>query len=351
MNTWIKATAGNIVTERKRSALFGGLKLEYYLVLDYLKGSYRQNKTPRPRMIQLEPTRKCNLNCSMCLRNDAADGSSMKYEFFKEIMTRDFQYHHFLLLYGQGEPFLAEDIFRMIRFERDNGNYVTTVTNGTVIDNEMCRKIVQSGLNTLRISIDGASERTYTAIRKGVDFDRIVSNIESLSRHIRGARAKTKLALTFMALKDNYRDMPELVRLASQFKIGYLEIKDLPPYVDSSVKPLSVEIEEDRHLKEDLQTTVGKLRDAARKHHIKLIMTKFHCLYKKGKCRNPWFKTFITWDGKVKLCSKLFASASLAMGDLKRSTFEEIWNGSHYNSARTMLKEGEAPSEACKTYF
>jgi MoaA/NifB/PqqE/SkfB family radical SAM enzyme len=345
------AGISNLVRERKRSALFGGSKLELGLVFDYLKIKCGAPSPPKPRMIQIEPTRRCNLDCTMCLRRSGESASSMGIDFFKRIISRDFAYPHFLLLYGQGEPFLAGDLFEMIRYERSRGNFVTTVTNGTIIDREVCREIVRSGLNVLRVSLDGAGEETYNGIRRGADFNRVIGNIEFLSQFLRSAGSRTRLALTFMALRSNYRDMPRMVRLASRMGIRYLEIKDLPPYADSPVKPLAVEMEEDGHLGEDIERTVSETKEAARTAGVGVVMTKFHCLNRNGRCLNPWFKTFITWDGKVKACSKLFAPSSEAMGDLGESTFDDIWNGHLYACVRKSVREDLVPFEECRRIF
>lgn len=347
-----RGAAGKIsgfISERSRSVLFGGRALELYCVLDYVRSGGRGRRPRRPRLIQIEPSRACNLNCSMCLRSMDGSGSSMSFEFFKKIISRDFDYRHFLLLYGQGEPFLAGDLFKMIRYERSRGNFVTTVTNGTIMDDGIIGEIVRSDLNVLRISLDGADGRTYGAVRHGADFNRVMGNIERLAGFMNERRAHPTLALTFMAMKENYRDMPEMVRLASRLGIEYLEIKDLPPYADSPVKPLSVEMAEDGRLREDIARTVRELKKEARENRVKLIMTKFHCESGAGDCMNPWYKTFITWDGKVKVCSKLFASSVPAMGDLGRTAFDEIWNAPLYGTVRAKIRRGAVPFGECRT--
>ena len=339
------------INERRRSVLFGGTKLELFLILDYLRAKVAPNKVPKPRMIQLEPTKNCNLSCYMCIRKDVSENASMSLALFKKIITRDFHYRHFLLLYGQGEPFLVQDLFKMIRFERDLGNYVTTVTNGTIIDRDICQKLVDSELNMLRISIDGASAATYDSVRKGANFSEILENVDFLVCYLGKKRVKPRLAITFMALKENYHDMPGMVSLASDLGIPCLEIKDLPPYCDSPIKPLCVEIEKDPELKHDVQETVRKLEVEARRRNICVIRTKLHSLGRTWKCMNPWFKTFITSEGKVAVCSKLSTSPSLVVGDLTRSAFDEIWNGPAYGAVRNSLNAGCAPFEACRTVF
>ena len=348
MNKRIGANIGPFIRGRNRSILFGGPALELRLVVDYLRTASNRAAPPRPRMVQIEPTRECNLSCSMCIREGPPGGATMSLELFRTIVSRDFAYPHALLLYGQGEPFLSGDLFEMIRLERDAGNFVTTVTNGTLIDRSMCSELARSGLNVLRISLDGATAATYCGVRRGGDFDRVMGNLELISQHAREWRAGPKLALTFMALKENCRDLPEMVELASRLGIRYLEIKDLPPYADSPLKPLSMEMASDNGFRDDLQGIIGETKKRARRRNVTLIMAKFHCVFGSGTCLNPWFKTFITWEGNVTVCSKLFDPAAAGMGDLSNSTFEEIWYGDPYRSVRAKVRNGAIPFEGCR---
>ena len=162
-------------------------------------------------------------------------------------------------------------------------------------------------------------------------------------------RAAPVLALTFMAMRENYRDMPEMVRIAARLGIDLLEIKDLPPYADSPVTPLSVEMAGDELLRADIERTVTLMRRRAGELGVRLVTSKFHCVSGAGDCLNPWYKTFVTWDGKVKVCSKLFASSVPAMGDLTEETFDEIWSGPRYGAVRERFLRGEAPFEECRT--
>ena len=79
------------------------------------------------------PSASCIVACSQ--RAASVDGTNVfsgpysgtlcpRRPNVQNIVERHFDYRHFLLLYGQGEPLLCRDLFEMIRYERARGRYV-----------------------------------------------------------------------------------------------------------------------------------------------------------------------------------------------------------------------------------
>lgn len=80
-----------------------------------------------------------------------------------ELSTLGVRYVHFC----GGEPFLRKDILDIIHFAKSKGFICDTVSNGYLIDNELARNIVLSGLDILDISIDSADRTLNDRIRGG----------------------------------------------------------------------------------------------------------------------------------------------------------------------------------------
>lgn len=335
--------------ERARARIFGGRRLEIDLALDYLRMRRDPLRPPKPRMIQIEPTRRCNLSCIMCLRTGRANpDGEMSFDVFRSLIERDFNYRHHLLLYGQGEPLLCKDLFKMIRYERRRGNFVVTVTNGTLLGEDAGRELARSDLNILRVSIDAATDATYGKVRRGATLGQVVRNVASLKRALSETRAKTELAVTFMALKENYREIPEMVKLTRQMGVPTLEIKELPPYADSSMEPLSIAARRDPALARNIQGAMAEAREGAKKCGVFLITSRFGRAAGMGRCMNPWFKTYVGADGSVTPCSSLCFSPEAVLGHLPDDRFEAIWLGEAYRQIRKSLLEGEIPFLRCR---
>jgi organic radical activating enzyme len=107
--------------------------------------------------ILLQISNRCNMNCRVCI-NSTPDG---KFDF-SELRVEDIKYilerigRNKKVCFTGGEPTLNEDIFEFIRLTKDSGNIPVLFTNGIrLADFDYTKKLVQSGLKKLFLSIDG----------------------------------------------------------------------------------------------------------------------------------------------------------------------------------------------------
>jgi Predicted Fe-S oxidoreductases len=81
---------------------------------------------------------------------------------------------------GIGEPLLHRDIAKMVRYavNRDIAERIDIVTNGLCLNNSISNELADSGLTTLRISVNGLSESDYLKNTKTkIDFEQFITNI------------------------------------------------------------------------------------------------------------------------------------------------------------------------------
>jgi len=71
----------------------------------------------------------------------------------------------FTLVFGSGEPFMEPALFPICYRASSLGVATTCISNGTLIDAKMARRICSSGLKSLHLSLDGMRERTHDAGR------------------------------------------------------------------------------------------------------------------------------------------------------------------------------------------
>jgi len=64
-------------------------------------------------------------------------------------------------------------------------------------------------------------------------------------------------------------------------------------------------------------------------------------------CWKMWHSCVVTWDGKVVPCC-FDKDAHFVLGDLNKSTFEEIWKGDAYHQFRSSLLRSRSEIEICK---
>src|ERR1700684_3301075 len=133
-----------------------------------------------PVCLYLETTNRCNLLCTTCPRTfeTLEPEKDMSWELFTSIID---QYPKIarVVLHGIGEPMLVKELPRMVRYLKDRGVYVLFNTNGTLLNKNNGRAMIDSGLDELRVSLDASNRESYLAIRGKNYFDRILHNVRT----------------------------------------------------------------------------------------------------------------------------------------------------------------------------
>jgi radical SAM protein with 4Fe4S-binding SPASM domain len=119
-------------------------------------------------MIAWEVTRSCNLNCVHC-RAAANCGpypgelSTKKcFQLIDEIAAIS---SPVIILTG-GEPLLRPDIFDIAAYGTNKGLRVVMATNGTLVNPAVVKKMIESGIKRVSISIDGKDAQNHDAFRQ-----------------------------------------------------------------------------------------------------------------------------------------------------------------------------------------
>lgn len=121
------------------------------------------------RLLFWETTAGCNLECIHCRRLDVSrqlmkdDLTTQEALLFVRALAA---FAKPILVLSGGEPLFRPDIFQIAMHARDQGLTVALATNGTLIDERMAHAIVDSGIQRVAISIDGADETTHDSFRR-----------------------------------------------------------------------------------------------------------------------------------------------------------------------------------------
>lgn len=95
-----------------------------------------------------------------------------------------------------GEPLLHPNLYNMITYAVNNTkSKVTLTTNGMLLH----PGIIHTGLAMIDISIDAASEATYNKIRRGGDYNKVVSNVNAVIQN----KGDTKVYVSFVLQPSN----------------------------------------------------------------------------------------------------------------------------------------------------
>ncbi len=184
--------------------------------------------------VYVEPTTHCNLGCLTCVRNvwDEAMGY-MSGATFTRIMegVQDFPLPQKIFFGGFGEPLFHPQIVEMVSHAKGLGASVELITNGTLLDEKRARQLIAARLDVLWVSLDGATPESYTDVRLGATLSKVLENIERFRSLRPGVRIPTpEIGIVFVAMKRNYHDLPELLRLARKLGATRFMVSNVLPH-------------------------------------------------------------------------------------------------------------------------
>lgn len=101
----------------------------------------------------------------------------MPLERFRKIIDDINPYVSTVTICGRGEPLLHNNLCEMIRYASDRGLTTIISTNGTILNENIAKNLINSGLSVISFSSDGYNKETYDTIRVGSRFDKALNNI------------------------------------------------------------------------------------------------------------------------------------------------------------------------------
>lgn len=155
-----------------------------------------------PAYAVIEPASYCQLRCPACptgLRLGTRASASMSWERYKSVIDEVGDYLFRLDLYNWGEPLLHEQTPEFIQYAESKGIRVSVDSNLSVkLSDDYVRRVVKSGLERLVVSLDGATQETYSIYRRGGDISLVRENM------LRIRAAKNELGLSTPTVRWKY---------------------------------------------------------------------------------------------------------------------------------------------------
>ncbi len=263
-----------------------------------------------PLFLVVETINACNLRCAMCFRRTSSGGQAalMSMERYRAILAEAARHQcPSLSLNGNNEPLLDPHLVERVALARQSGFLDIRInTNAMLLTPEKSAALIDAGLTRLSVSLDAASSETYSRVRQGGDWDRVVANVESFLelRKRKGANLPL-LRCTFVRISENEHELDNFVR-TWQGRADYLSIQSYVPHTpDEAALRLH-------------PTQRSGLPDVT--------------------CSQPFERLVINAEGQVfPCCSPL--GEELPLGHLDHSSLEQIWHAEKSRCLRSMMKE------------
>lgn len=279
--------------------------------IDNIRNSYEGKASNQimPNIYIIEPTNNCNYSCSICPNRlySKSEKGFMSLELFSKIISQIAEYADLIQLFWIGEPLLHNDLCEMVRQAKIHTKAKVSIsTNGSYLSEEIVAQLVNSGLDDLIISLDGAeSNEIYGQIRRNGKLDSVKKNVKSILRY----SSSISITIKFILTNINKCEMQQFIE---QWKDYGVKIKIQCLYTWANQLP-------------ELNTFSDYLSPQLQNKRV--------------ACSDLWYKIAIHWNGKVSICCFDWSFKNV-FGDLTEDTIENVWNCSFINQLReSHLKE------------
>jgi radical SAM protein with 4Fe4S-binding SPASM domain len=286
-----------------------------------------------PISISFEPTTACNLGCPECpsgLKQFTRATGNLKSEFFKSTIDQLKNKLSYLTFYFQGEPYINTEFLNMVSYASGNGIYTATSTNAHFLDDDNSRKTIESGLDRLIISIDGATQEIYQSYRVNGDLEKVIEGTKNLLKWKKKLKSKTPhVIFQFLVVKPNEHQIDEVQKLAKELGVDEVKLKTAQVYDYENGNELIPTIDKYSRYKEE-EGGKFSIKNSLENH-----------------CWKLWHSCVFTWDGRVVPCC-FDKDAKHMLGDLKVDSFSQIWHGKPYQQFRESLLRTRSEIDICK---
>jgi len=177
-----------------------------------------------PKVLQCGFDVSCNLHCPSC-RNDIyiADCKERKtLNYFAEYLRKQIYPNVKKTIYAGGEPTISAVYDKIIFDKGTNIKEISVLSNGLCLTPTYVNKLEEQYDNIeIGVSMDGATKEIAEKLRRGINFEQWKSNMLYISK-LRKENRINLLGFTFVVQKDNYREMPDFVKMCLEFNADYI---------------------------------------------------------------------------------------------------------------------------------
>ncbi len=326
------------------------------LIINLFAYYFKKTKAGKcPSILTLQLSYRCNYSCIMCqkssLDKNVYSGNFVEMDFQKleRELRKSAKYISVLKITG-GEPLIYPDFERLIDLLNELNLKYTLLTNGSLFNDEIARKIIKNCIE-ISVSIDSADEEIYAFMRKGGELHIVENNLKMIHKFKTDAGKKTPyFNIAVACFSFNIDGLDKLVEFSHRNNIPTMSIAEGGYYN-------TPEIKDEHFIKEHKElcfVAVNKAQKRADELNITIRWNSPILYFAKeenqvisnrnrvSSCVNFFYSGLLTPDFKFKVCP-----LSNPIADLSTRTLQEYWNCDEMKRLRETILQNNFPV-SCK---
>jgi len=300
--------------------------------LEYRKNFFRTLNADKdgyvpdfPLTVTIELLNRCNLTCVMCYtENHRLPKATLTLDEIQRIFDETSEHDGPAVLLGMGsEAMIYKDIGEVLDIAKDSQVMdLFFLTNGTLLNEKIAERLVDSGVARVMISLDAVTPETFEKIRGKNQLAMIEKNVEKLLeiRDRKGSELPV-VRLSFCVQPLNAHER-EAFEEKWKGKVDFLDFQVLQDF--SMVDQMGGD--------EMLDDQTRQAIDA---------MTK-----EEAFCHHFFGYLNIWSNGDITPCCTYYGK-NLVFGNIRETTLAEVWNGENMEALRRQFLSGKI-NDNCK---
>lgn len=275
-----------------------------------------------PITVTLEMINKCNLKCIMCYTDHHKKiKSTLSIQDLDKFLNECKKFKAPAIIIGLGSEILMYKGIKEVVTKIMQANFLDVMfsTNATLLNEEMSKFLIESGVTRVVISLDAATEDTYKIIRSKNELKKVENNILKL------VELKKKYKTDLPVVRLSYVVQKENIDELKVFKSKWENIVD---YIDIQEQIDFNPVKEIEKWDTEKNFEIGDE-----------ILPNAICSY-------PFNSLHLYADGEIRPCCN-FYGLGLPLGNIKKISLEEAWQGEKIKKIREGLLT-KKPNRVCK---
>ncbi len=161
--------------------------------------SIRKEAQEFPMMCVLSFSYICNGKCPSCpytnsdIRETYRDRPFISEDTFKIIADQCGENGSWVRISGGGEPMLHPNAVELMEYAKKVGAKVGLITNGSIFTEKSSIRLLTAQVDMIEFSVDAAGPQTYSLVRKGLNWDKLLKNVRKMVTLRNKLKSKTKI--------------------------------------------------------------------------------------------------------------------------------------------------------------
>lgn len=310
--------------------------------------SYREGlyKAPQLRQLFLEFTLRCNEHCKHCGSScgdvPCPEISLDDYKKILDKVKKDFGTKGLMLCITGGEPLLRKDFFDIMNYAHDLGFSWGMTSNATLITKEIAKKLYESGMKTISVSIDGL-EKTHDEFRnrKGA-YKAAMDGIQNLINQ----GGFSAIQITTVITHENIKELDAMYETFKDIDIDSWRVVGIEPMGRAKSHPELLLTKEDQI----------RLLDFVKSKREEQMPVQYGCSHYLGLkyerevrdwyfiCSAGRYVASIMSNGDIAACLDIDRNEKTIQGNIYKDDFTDVW----YNKFKIFRSSLAERNETCR---